>query len=236
MRVVVTGACGRIGTALCAAIAPGGELELVRADLEDRTPGSPWPFLTLDVTDREACRQAVAAADAMVHLAADPDPEADLRASVLPLNVLGTSNVFEAAVAADLARVVFASSGQVVMARPERRVLETAAPQPVNAYGAGKAFGEALCSVFASRSDTTFVAVRIGAFADSPTDVAPDHRRAWLSPRDAAHLLVRCLLAPLEQRYLVVNGTSANTDGRLSLDRTRELLGYTPRDDAAAWA
>jgi UDP-glucose 4-epimerase len=230
LRVLVTGASGAIGSAFVSHVDPDGALELVRCDLHDVAPGSRWPFVRLDVTDPDACAQACRDVDAVVHLAADPDPDADWRTSVLPVNVGGTYNVFEAAVAAGAQRVVFASSGQVVLGRDDHPIPETAQPRPTNDYGAGKAAGEALCSAFAARSSTTFVAVRLGAFAASPADVEESHRGAWLSPRDAAHLLERCLLAPVTG-YLVVNGTSANGDGRLSIDATRAALDYRPVDD-----
>jgi uronate dehydrogenase len=189
VRVLVTGACGGIGTAFTGLTEPGGQLELVRSDLHDRAVDSPWPFVTLDVTDPEACVEACRGIDGVVHLAADPDPDADLRTRVLPLNVLGTINVFDAAVAAGVSRVVFASSGQVVIGHGQRGVPEHAPPRPTNHYGAGKAFGEALCASYAATSTTTFVALRIGAFAASPDLVEPAHRSGWLSHRDAAQII-----------------------------------------------
>lgn len=235
MRVLVTGASGRIGSAF-AASCEGGDLQLVRADLEDREPESPFPFRRLDVTDEEACRQACRDVDAVLHLAADPDPEADFRSSVLPVNLVGTYNVATAAVAAGVRRFVFASSAQAVAGYPvEREIRETDAPCPANDYGVAKAFGEALCASLAATSSTAFVSVRIGNYA--ATRPGPEaswrDRAAWLSPRDANQLL-HLALTRETTGHLVANGISNNASRKLALEATSAALGYAPVDDA--WA
>lgn len=54
---------------------------------------------------------------------------------------------------------------------------------------------------------------------------------AFLSHRDAADLLERCIRIEGVQ-YAVVHGVSNNRYTRLSLEETRRLLGYAPQDDA----
>ena len=236
MRVLVTGASGRIGAAFVADC-QGSGLELLRADLADHDPHSASPFQQLDVTDDDACQDACHGVDAVLHLAADPRPDADFATAVLPVNIGGTYNMAFAAVAAGVERFVFASSAQAVEGYPvDRQVRETDAPCPANDYGAGKAFGEALCASLAVRSSTSFIAVRIGN--DSPE--APDpatsslrDRAAWLSPRDATQLLRLALLRP-SSGYLVAHGVSDNAVKRLAIDATTLTLGYRPRDDAFA--
>jgi uronate dehydrogenase len=235
MRVLVTGASGRIGTAFVAGCV-GGDLDLVRADLDDRDPASPFPFVRLDVTDAAACRDACVGADAVLHLAADPSPRADFRASVLPVNIAGTYNIATAAVEAGARRLVFASSAQAVEGYPrDRQVRESDAPRPANDYGVGKAFGEALCAALAARSETAFVAVRIANY--TPDRPGPDasfrDRSAWLSPRDANQLLTLALTADTAGS-VIVHGVSNNLAKRLAVTETRALLGYEPVDDAFA--
>lgn len=235
MRVLVTGASGRIGSAFSASC-EGRDLQLVRADLEDRQPTSTFPFQRLDITDEDACRQACQGVDAVLHLAADPDPDADFRASVLPVNLVGTYNVATAAVDAGVRRFVFASSAQAVAGYPTRReILETDAPWPANDYGVAKAFGEALCASLAVTSSTDFVSVRIGNYLPSPPgpEASWRDRAAWLSPRDANQLLYLAATGATTG-HLVVHGTSNNTSRKLSLQATSDALGYAPVDDA--WA
>lgn len=235
MRVLVTGASGAIGTSF-AASCEGGEMELIRADLTDGAPGSGFAFRGLDVTDENACRQACDGVDAVLHLAADPDPDADFRSSVLPVNIVGTYNVATAAVAAGARRFVFASSAQAVAGYPtDRQSRETDAPRPANDYGVGKAFGEALCASLAVTSSTAFVSVRIGNYTRDRPGVESSwrDRAAWLSPRDANQLLGLALTSDTTG-HVVVHGVSNNASKQLSLEATSALLGYAPVDDAFA--
>lgn len=233
MRVLVTGACGRIGRAFAAA-SQGTDLELVRADLVDRDPTSTFPFTPLDVTDDGECREACQNVDAVLHLAADPSPDADFHSSVLPTNIVGTYNIATAAVAAGVDRFVFASSAQVVEGYPDdRQVRESDAPRPANDYGVSKAFGEALCASLATGSRTSFVAIRIGNYAEeqpSPDSSLRD-RAAWLSSRDATLLLTLTLERPTSG-FVVAHGVSNNRVKRLAVDATRAVFGYEPSDDA----
>lgn len=232
MRVIVTGAAGRIGTAFVGSPVPPG-WEVIATD---RVAGDGVGML--DVTDPRACSDGLSAADAVVHLAADPSTSADFRTSVLPLNMVGTYNVATAAVAAGVGRVVFASSIQAVAGYPlDVQVREDDAPRPMNDYGAGKAFGEALCASLASRSATTFLSVRIGHYAERrPTAHASwRNRMAWVSPRDLVHLLWCALTADVEGHH-VLHGVSDNAAKQLSIEATRRRVGYAPADDAFASA
>jgi uronate dehydrogenase len=53
----------------------------------------------------------------------------------------------------------------------------------------------------------------------------------WLSNRDFCHLMERCMVADLPERFVVVNGMSANTGMRWDIGATRRLVGYEPADD-----
>lgn len=229
-RVLVTGAAGGIGRRFVASEDAAG-LDLVATDLISG-PG----ITALDVTDREACREAVVGVDAVLHLAADPSPEADFETRVLPLNLLATHHLTTAAVEAGVTRFVFASSAQAVAGYPlDHQTRETDAPRPQNDYGVGKAAGEALCASLAVTSTTSFVSVRIGNYqADRPgADQSLRDRMAWLSPGDANQLLRLTLTASLSGHH-VVHGVSDNRPKQLSIEATRAFLGYAPDDDAFA--
>lgn len=226
MRVLVTGASGRIGAAFVRS-EEAADLDLVATDLVPRHPG----VTALDVRDADACRRAVDGIDAVLHLAADPHPYADLVTSVLPLNVVGTYNVLAAAEAAKVARFVWASSIWAITGYPDDHlVLETDAPRPGSHYGVGKAACEALCAAHATWSATTSVSVRIGTYGDRPdADAAGRERRTWLSVRDANRVLRLALTASIDG-HEVVHAVSGNDHPLVSLERTTALLGYVPRD------
>ena len=172
----------------------------------------------------------------MLHLAGDASPSADFLESLLPNNILGTYNVFEAARLAGCQRVVFASSAQAVEGYPlDLQLLESMAPRPGNLYGVSKAFGEALGAHYATAHAMTCIAIRIANVADfgpgerhSPRDMA-----AFLSYRDLVHLLECAVTAPIHG-FHVLNGVSDNRYKRLAIDATRNAVGYTPKDDSFA--
>ncbi|MEQ4204778.1 NAD(P)-dependent oxidoreductase [Actinopolymorpha sp. B17G11] len=133
MRIAVTGASGRIGTAVVAAALAGGH-EVVALDrataappdpgpAADATPVPPSTFVTpdgttdaaapvawLDVTDLEAFTAQIDRCDALIHLAAIPSPWGRQAADVHANNVLGSYHAFLAAAEVGIRRVAWASS------------------------------------------------------------------------------------------------------------------------------
>ncbi len=225
-RVVMTGAGGKIGTAITPLLPP--EWDLRRNDLR---PGCDD---VLDITDLDACRAAFADADAVVHLAAIPDPRAGW-AELLPANVVGAHNVAAAAADAGVPRLVMAGSGQAVAGYPpDIQVRPGDRARPKNLYGATKAWTEALGSWIAASTPTSVVVLRLGYFAHSaPTgaEVTIRDKAGWLSPRDCADL-VRSAVEADGIRYFVAHGISANRYRSLDLTETCATLGYRPTDDS----
>ena len=68
-RVVITGAAGRIGKAIAPLLPPQWQLHLTDVATDEG-------ITALDITDPEACKRVLQDADAVVHLAAVPDPAA----------------------------------------------------------------------------------------------------------------------------------------------------------------
>jgi NAD+ dependent glucose-6-phosphate dehydrogenase len=231
--VLLTGAAGRIGTAFREA--HGEQYRFRLADLDTETladtPGPEHEVVRLDIADADACREACAGIDTVVHLAADPSPEADWESSLLPNNIEGVVNVFRAASEAGCRRVVFASSVHAVGGLQDEGIADNAPPRPVNLYGASKAFGEAVASTYAA-AGLSGIAIRIGAY-DAPwfhESGDATAAMAYVSARDLNDLLVRCIETE-NIPYAVVAGISNNARKRFDLLQTRRLLGYAPRDD-----
>jgi uronate dehydrogenase len=227
-RVVMTGAAGWIGTTITPMLAGRWDLRLT-----DVRPGT---GSVLDVTDGTACREAFTGADAVVHLAAIPDPNASWEA-LHPANVIGAYQVAEAAMRCGVRRLVLASSLHAVSGYPDGVQRRTGdAPRPANLYGATKAWAEALGAWVAVSSATSVVALRIGYFAEVRPlegEVTPQERSAWLSPRDCAEL-IRAAVEAEGISFAVANGVSANRYSVADLTGTAGTLGYCPLDDA--WA
>lgn len=227
-RVVVTGGAGRIGRSVVPLLAPRWRLRVTDVEAGPAVE-------TLDVVDPAACRTAFTGADAVVHLAAVPDPDATWE-DLLPANVVGAHTVAQAALDCGVRRLVLASSLQAVSAVPQPVQVRAGDPaRPANLYGATKAWAEALGSwVAATSSTTSVVALRIGYFMEhrpDPRTGDPLEVGSWLSVRDAAELVRAAVEADVDG-FVVANGVSANRHRRADLEETTRLLGYHPRDDA----
>jgi len=226
-RVVLTGAGGLIGRSIFPLLP--ADWDVLRTDLEANSGVG-----ALDVTDPDACHQVFAGADAVVHLAAVPNPAASWE-RLLPANVLGAYHVAQAAADCGVRRLVLASSLHAVSAAPaDVQVRTSDPPRPANLYGATKAWAEALGAWVAATTSTSVVALRIGYFAQRrpDADTVPAHEvAAWLSPRDAAEL-VRVAVETDGLEFMVAHGISANRYRRADLQDTMQQLSYRPIDDA----
>jgi nucleoside-diphosphate-sugar epimerase len=234
--ILLTGAAGRIGVGFYRHAAGRYRFRLADRTADGLTAAAEGDdVLALDVADLDACRAACDGIDTVVHLAADPSPEADFYGSLLDNNVKGTYNVFRAAADRGCRRVVYASSVHVVAGYPADVQVRAADPvNPANMYGVTKCFGEAVAACFA-HAGLSAIAVRIGAYhapGRGPADALayPD---AYVSERDLNQLLVRCVETP-EIRFAVVYGLSDNRHKRADLSTARDLLGYAPEDDGFA--
>jgi nucleoside-diphosphate-sugar epimerase len=226
---VITGAAGHIGRAIAPLLPPQWQLHLTDVAAEAGVTA-------LDITDPDACERVFQDANAVVHLAAVPDPTASWDRLVAP-NVIGAYHVAHAAADVGVRRLVLASSLHAVSAVPETtQARGDDAPRPGTLYGATKAWAEALGAWVAATTSTTVVALRIGYFAIEPPDLEQVPTRdltAWLSARDAAEL-VRAAVESEGLTFVVANGISANRFRRADIEQTVSRLGYQPVDDA--WA
>jgi len=253
-RVLITGAEGVIGTALREHLGDRYDLRALT-----RAPAD-FPSHVADIADLDAILPAFDGIEAVVHLAASPAVETPW-ADILPNNLVGTYNVFEAARRAGVGAVVFASSNHTIGmyeldGQPELYELNdprvydhTVEVRPDSLYGVSKVYGEALGRLYADRFGLRVFNLRIGAIRAGDNPTAPEvlasspallnlqtaelrrkrMRAVWLSRRDCAQLVARCLDAD-HVNWAIVYGTSNNPRQFWDLDHARELLGYEPED------
>jgi uronate dehydrogenase len=230
--ILLTGASGRIGR--CLRYALRGDYRLVlfnRSEILDLGPNE--RLVRGDTTDAPAVEAAARGADAIVDMAGVSDVQS-FREKLLPANILGTYNVFEAARVAAVPRVVYASTHHVVGYYPAGQPLDDAVPiRPDSMYGVTKCFAEATGRLYAEKAGLQVVCLRIGFFQDRPLEER--HLAVWISPGDMARL-VRCAVEAPGVRFEIVYGVSKNTRGWWDLGRAREVLGYEPQDDAEVYA
>jgi len=133
MRVLVTGAAGRLGSRLVEALRQRGH-EPIPADVAE-----------FDIADFAATRAWITTAqpDLVIHPAAWTDVDGCAREpeKAITINGLGAGNV--AAVAAEIgAAILYISSNEVFDGKSSRPYLEYDRTQPINPYGYSKWVGE----------------------------------------------------------------------------------------------
>ena len=162
-RILITGAAGKIGNALRLGLR--GSYSLIRlADIAPLgTAAAGEDLATTDIRDLAALERAMSGIDCVVHLAGVPEEAA--WETVLPLNIEGCYNVFEAARRRGVKRVIFASSNHAVgFHRRERFIDNTVDPRPNSRYGVSKVFGEAVGRLYADKHGLSVACLRIGTF------------------------------------------------------------------------
>ena len=232
-KVLITGAAGRIGSFLTHHLAH--RYEFVLTDIVPPTDLRGHHFVEADIADVEAMRAACQGIDTVVHLAADPNMEASWD-NLLPRNIIGLYNVFQAAHEAGCRRVIFASSVNAVFGYPAEVQVHTAMPvRPLNLYGATKCWGEAVACFYADQRGVSAICLRFGwvQSRDSPL-LRPNHPYLdiTLTYHDLAKLVVASVDAPDALRFGVFHGVSNNRWKRLDISDARDRLGYEPEDDA----
>ena len=244
-RILITGMSGLIGGLLRKHLEEAGGYRLRALN---RRPIEGVDVCQADVADLNAIQPAFEDIDVVVHLAASLDLE-DWQ-SQLSSNLIGAYNVYEASRRAGVKRVVFASSGNTIRGfereEPYRSISEGRygdVPEhvesitheqvrPQSIYGAAKVWGEAIGRVFSDDHGLSVLCVRIGLVTAEDRPAGPRAAAVYLSHRDIAEVLHRCIEAPADVSYGIFFATSNNRWGYRDLSHTREVLGFVPQDSA----
>ncbi|NLG51264.1 MAG: NAD(P)-dependent oxidoreductase [Chloroflexi bacterium] len=164
MRILVTGASGRIGRYVVRELVTAGH-DVLAIDLV-RAANSPARFLRADLTQAGEVYQAITAAqaDAVVHLGAWADAGIVPNTRTYSDNVSGTYNLFQACADLDVSRIISASSAQVygfVANPPVYLPADEEHPlRPVNCYALSKMAGEQAADYFVANWGLTILSFR----------------------------------------------------------------------------
>ncbi|MBC8104197.1 MAG: NAD(P)-dependent oxidoreductase [Cytophagales bacterium] len=232
--VLFTGARGRVGHHILTPLRE--RYREVRTFDRQEIPGDPLA-ITGELTNLAALQSAMRGVDTLIHFAAQSD-EAPFVENLVPSNVVGVYNAFEAAAqSGTVKRILFASTVQAVGGYPREHKIEiTDLPRPVTLYGATKILGETMGRWYFDKRGIEFVGIRIGWFQDYDSPDLQANRRGrnlWLSPRDCASLVMRAI-EKKDVGYALVFATSRTEQERLSLTAARESLDWEPQDDFTA--
>jgi nucleoside-diphosphate-sugar epimerase len=185
VRIVVTGGSGKAGRWVVRDLRERGH-DVQNVDLVH--DGSPHgQCLVADLSDLGQAHEAIAGADAIVHLGAIPAPGLRSPGETFRNNAISTHNVFSAATERGLGRVVWASS-ETVLGLPFDEppafapIDESHPPRPETSYALSKLMGEAMAEQFARRSGIPFIGLRISNIME------PDEYARFTSWQDDAML------------------------------------------------
>lgn len=227
-RILLTGSAGIIGSLIRPFLRLRYE-HVVLTDLAQiENVANNESFVQGDIADRDFVPRIAGEVDGIVHLAGRVGPDYSFD-EVLTANIVGTHNVFAAARAQGVSRVVYASSHHAVgYWKRSDYIDETALPRPDSQYGLSKAFGELVASYYSDKFAIDVLAIRIGFCSAQVIDERRLH--TWISPRDLVQLIQIGLKTP-NLGFEIVYGVSDNPDP--FFDNTNAArLGYRPQDRA----
>lgn len=213
MRVLVTGAAGYLGREIVRALGAAGHepIAMVRAGGAQVPDAARTRYA--DLLDPIALRQAVAGIDVVCHLAGLARARESL-VDPLPffrVNTEGTVALLEAMAAADVSRIIFASTG-AIYGTPERQPMSEELPDaPPHPYASSK-----LAAEFAIEAQAG--AGAIGAIVVRLLNVAGGE------DPDPTRLIPRTLAAAAEQTPLRINGDGTSVRDYLHVKDAAEAF------------
>lgn len=240
-RVLVTGAAGRIGRAVVAAMRSAGH-QVLGWDCREG-PGVEQIGQLTSFSDVTA---AVRGQDVVIHLAATPDDalfpptsQDNFCSELLPNNVVGLYHVLEAARQWQPSCLILASSGQVVWESVRKGPWPVTAHTPLSPrywYACTKVMLEAAGQVYARQFGLTVLAIRLGWCPRTAAQAEEISREVlwqdvYLSPGDAGRFMVAAVEAERLTGFHILYATSRPVQqARYDLETAIATIGYQPQD------
>jgi UDP-glucose 4-epimerase len=239
-KLVCTGGSGRLGRHVVALLRDACKVTVL-----DTEPGGSDAFVRADVTEIGALRRVFAGQDAVVHLAAIPNPRTAAPEVTFRTNVQGTFAVLQAAEEAGVRRVVVASSDSVVGFhfnppdwQPQYLPIDERHPLcPTEFYSLSKQVTETICRSYAARGRLEVVVIRPSYIAFPPEypqlearggDLMNYHLWTYVAPEDVARAFQLALALPKVrfEHFFISAPDGLNT--RPTLELVRERYGFLP--------
>lgn len=231
MKLVLTGAAGRLGSYLrepLAAMSDGLVSTDIAPDIGKLYPGE--TYIRADLAEMAQIAPVLEGADMVIHFGAivDEKPFEEL----LGPNFIGSYNIWEAGYKAGVKRVIYASSIHAVGMHLKSDFIGTDAEhRPDTFYGLAKCFTEDLGRMYWDKRGMESVHLRILSCAQVNNTRALG---SWLSYDDLIQLVTRAIDTP-SVGFSIIYGVSNND--RAPVDNAKaSFLGYRPKDNAEVFA
>lgn len=247
-RIVVTGGSGKAGRATVRELSEHG-YDVLNIDIQPPREQIS-EFLTVDLMNFGEVVEALHGADAVVHLAANPNPRGWTEERMFRHNTTTTYNIFRAATLLGLRRVVWASS-ETTLGLPFDRVQPHYAPidedaplYPETSYALSKVVSEEMARQFHRWSGVPFVALRFSNvmephdYQQFPSFWDDPHKRKWnlwgyVDARDVAQSCRLGLEADLPGAEAFIIAAADTVMNRPSRDLMAEVFPSVPVRDLA---
>ena len=232
-KILVTGGAGFIGSHLCDRFVALGAVVVC---LDNLSTGSidniahlmdhpQFTFIQGDIRDREVCDQAIAGCSMASHQAALGSVPRSIAhpQDTMSVNVQGFVNICMAGVAAQIKKLVYASSSSIYGDAPELPKTESVTGRALSPYALSKQVNES----FAEQCRTLYGLDAIGL---RYFNVFGPRQ----SPQGAYAAVIPCFIqAAAAANHLVINGEGTNTRDFTYIDNIVALnvLALTAKDD-----
>lgn len=243
MNVLVTGGSGRLGTYVVDRLKSKYKV----TSLDTAPPKSAdVRHINVDITDLAALREVFKGIDAIIHLAAVPNPRTASPEACFRVNTLGTWSMLQAAEDAGVKRVVVASSDAATGLHynpenwpPQYLPVDEKHPiRPSEVYSLTKEITESICRCFAVRGKLEVIAVRPGHIVFPPeypeleargSDVNNYHLWGFVAPEDIAQGLQLAMETKDGSYDCIFIGAADGLNERPTLELFKERFGYEPK-------
>lgn len=244
-KIICTGGAGRLGQFVARRLAPKCALTILDLNAPEDADLAGIPLVTADIRDLDALRQAFAGHDAVVHLAAIPNPRTAPADVTFNTNVQGAWSVLQAAEDAGVKRIVVASSDSVfgLSYNPPDwppqflPVDETHPVRPTEFYSLSKHITETIAESFAARGRLEVLVLRpvhvvfppeYPELADRGSDPQNYHFWTFVAPQDVAQAFELALAADYQgyEVFTIAGAEGLNT--RPTLEIAAERWGTLP--------
>lgn len=233
MKILITGAAGRLGRASRRPLREAGHqlriADLATAMLE---PTDGEEALRGDLCDPKVMDRALEGVEGVVHWAAALNvPDFN---QIVESNHRMVCELYEGARRHGVRRIVYASSNHAFgLYAPGTRLRLDAPYRADSFYGLSKVWGEELGRMYWTKHGIETVALRIGTFMNLPPRSIRE-LSSWLGLEDLEQL-VRLAVETPGVTFAPVWGISANSRAHYDLTEAN-AIGYVPRQNAEGFA